>query len=154
MCIRDRARGQRRWGGPRAAARAGQPSSIIDAMPVDPYTGQVSPRVVPPGPPSTIAAARAEHLALGLPAPAHLDARGVSASPHPMTMCLSLQESGHLSIFSSNPNRPSDFRCEISKEGPWHAYVLLRAEAWASHTLRSDEKKCGCLLYTSPSPRD
>ncbi|MGB1599178.1 MAG: tetratricopeptide repeat protein, partial [Promethearchaeia archaeon] len=112
-------------------------------MPVDPYTGQVSPRVVPPGPPSTIAAARAEHLALGLHAPAHLDARGVSASPHPMTMCLSLQESGHLSIFSSNPNRPSDFRCEISKEGPWHAYVLLRAEAWASHTLRSDEKKCG-----------
>ena len=112
-------------------------------MPVDPYTGQVSPRVVPPGPPSTIAAARAEHLALGLPAPAHLDARGVSVSPHPMTMCLSLQESGHLSIFSSNPNRPSDFRCEISKEGPWHAYVLLRAEAWASHTLRSDEKKCG-----------
>ena len=53
------------------------------------------------------------------------------------------QENGNLSIFSSNPNRPSDFRCEISKQGPWHAYVLLRAEAWASHTLRSDEKKCG-----------
>ncbi len=55
----------------------------------------------------------------------------------------SRQENGNLSIFSSNPNRPSDFRCEISKQGPWHAYVLLRAEAWASHTLRSDEKKCG-----------
>jgi len=31
----------------------------------------------------------------------------------------------------------------VSKDGPWHSYVLLRAEAWASHTLKSDEKKCG-----------
>ena len=35
------------------------------------------------------------------------------------------------------------FRCEIDREGPWHAYVLLRAEAWASHDQKSDEKKCG-----------
>ena len=30
----------------------------------------------------------------------------------------------------------SEFRCEINKDGPWHTYVLHRAEAWSSHTLK------------------
>jgi hypothetical protein len=47
-----------------------------------------------------------------------------------------------LSVFStSQPN--ADFRCEISRGRAWHTYQLLRAEAWAAHTLRHDEKKCG-----------
>jgi len=47
-----------------------------------------------------------------------------------------------LSVFStSQPN--ADFRCEVMRDRPWHAFQLLRAEAWAAHTLRHDEKKCG-----------
>ena len=53
------------------------------------------------------------------------------------------QENRNLSIFSSNPNRPSDFRCEISTGSEWHAYVLTRAEAWSSHTIEVTERKCG-----------
>lgn len=52
-------------------------------------------------------------------------------------------DAGQQSVFSTQQNRASDFRCEVSKDGPWHSYVLLRAEAWASHTLKADEKKCG-----------
>lgn len=47
-----------------------------------------------------------------------------------------------LSVFSSC--QPSaDFRFEISRDGPWHEYQLLRAEAWSTHTLKHDEKKTG-----------
>ena len=47
-----------------------------------------------------------------------------------------------LSVFPSN-QPATEFRFEISRDGPWHEYRMLRSEEWATHSLRHEEKKSG-----------
>ena len=48
-----------------------------------------------------------------------------------------------LSVFPLSNQPATEFRFEISRDGPWHEYRMLRSEEWATHSLRHEEKKSG-----------
>ena len=47
-----------------------------------------------------------------------------------------------LSVFPAN-QPATEFRFEVSRDGGWHEYRMLRAEEWATHSLRHEDRKSG-----------